>query len=222
MTVPCLISVGYILFYNSFFLCSQFSLFGNGIGPFIFSTVLLLVMDTVWGLFRYGICHYFISFITKKEPGIGSLFVGFTHSPDRTMGVAFVIALIKTIITLPYSIYGTFFADTSSITSLIIAVSAMVVCELIFYLVSLLFAPVYFILCDYPDLSLPMVFIMSFSLMTGRKCIKYLLLQLSFLPLIILAIISFGIGMIWVIPYQTASYAFFYEDLCKEFSTSES
>lgn len=222
MFLPICVSIVYILIYNTFFLCSQFSLFGNGIGPFLFSTALLLIMDTVWGLFRYGISYYFISLVTKKEPGFASFFSGFTHSPDRTLGVAFIISLIKTVITLPYTIYGTFFADVNSVSSVLIALCAMLACNLIYYLISLIFAPVYFILCDYPDLTLPMIFIMTISLMTGKKCIKFLLLQLSFLPFILLSFLSFGIGMIWVIPYQNTAYAFFYEDLCKEFSSQDS
>lgn len=55
----------------------------------------------------------------------------------------------------------------------------------------------------------------SIYLMDGHK-FDYFYLGLSFIGWIILSIMSFGIGFIWLIPYMQTTMAAFYADLKKE------
>ena len=48
--------------------------------------------------------------------------------------------------------------------------------------------------------------------MKGKK-LRLLYLEFSFLPLLLLSILSFGIGLLWLQPYMQMTYTFFFLDL---------
>ncbi|MCR4893087.1 MAG: DUF975 family protein [Lachnospiraceae bacterium] len=52
----------------------------------------------------------------------------------------------------------------------------------------------------------------SITLMKGNRA-RYLYLMVSFIGLFLLGLISFGIGMLWILPYQQATCALFYENI---------
>lgn len=72
----------------------------------------------------------------------------------------------------------------------------------------------YFILKDHPEYSIKETMIASKKMMNGYKW-KYFLLQLSFIGWGILCLFTLGIGLLWLIPYMTASMAAFYQELSK-------
>ena len=73
-----------------------------------------------------------------------------------------------------------------------------------------------YILIDYPELSTNQAINLSKRMMKGHK-FDLFFLQLSFIGWIFLSIFTLGIGLLWVIPYMTASQAAFYQDIRKEF-----
>lgn len=70
----------------------------------------------------------------------------------------------------------------------------------------------YFISVDHPEMDWRACLSESERLMTGKK-MKLFLLDLSFIGWIILGALAFGIGTLWVIPYQSTARACFYEDV---------
>ncbi len=70
----------------------------------------------------------------------------------------------------------------------------------------------FFILADNPDMKPMDAIDKSMEMMNGYK-MKYFLLSLLFSLLIILSIILAFIPLIWLIPYMSATYAAFYEDI---------
>lgn len=72
-----------------------------------------------------------------------------------------------------------------------------------------------FILEEYPELSAWEASSRSRELMQGHK-FDYLCLLLSFLGWILLGIVTFGIGFLWVYPYIVAATVGFYDDLKRE------
>ena len=72
-----------------------------------------------------------------------------------------------------------------------------------------------YILVEHPEMSVNKAIDESIYLMDGHK-FDYFYLALSFIGWIILSIMSFGIGFIWLIPYMQTTMAAFYADLKKE------
>ena len=67
---------------------------------------------------------------------------------------------------------------------------------------------------DYPDLSASDIVKRSVKIMKGKK-LQLFYLQLSFLPLYLVAILSFGVGLLWVLPYRNTAFTLFYLDVMK-------
>ncbi|MCP9329308.1 DUF975 family protein [Liquorilactobacillus satsumensis] len=67
---------------------------------------------------------------------------------------------------------------------------------------------------DTDDLSYLDYITKSRQLMDGHK-MDFFLLKLSFIGWDILAVLTFGIGFIWLTPYQTATYVAFYKDIAQ-------
>lgn len=73
----------------------------------------------------------------------------------------------------------------------------------------LAYSQYYFVLRDHPEYSITEAITESRKLMDGYKW-KYFLLNLSFIGWSILAILTLGIGFLWLIPYISTSLATFY------------
>ena len=71
---------------------------------------------------------------------------------------------------------------------------------------------VFFMLVDNPYASIRGTFRRSKELMEGNK-LRLLYLQLSFLGFYLLAVLSCGIGLLWLMPYMQQTMVSFYLDV---------
>lgn len=72
------------------------------------------------------------------------------------------------------------------------------------------YAMVFYILADNPDMGVFEIIGESKRMMTGNK-MKYFLLQLSFIGWLVLAMLTFGLGFVVLLPYLVATSVAFYE-----------
>ncbi|MGB5988479.1 MAG: DUF975 family protein [Marinifilaceae bacterium] len=79
-------------------------------------------------------------------------------------------------------------------------------------IVFLMFSQAFYILADNKEISVIDTLRESERIMKGYK-LKYLGLCLRFIPLIILSIVTLGIGFLWLIPYMHISSAKFYDNI---------
>ena len=82
-------------------------------------------------------------------------------------------------------------------------------------ILALAYAMVPFILVEHPEYSVQETLKASREMMAGHK-FDYFYLMLSFIGWILLAILSLGIGFIWLWPYMMTTSAAFYNDLKEE------
>lgn len=216
MAVPALATILFAFSKYIFQFCQELGIIGASFPAFIFYTVLSVAVSTAWGIFKYGLHRFYISFVTKKETNIANLFAGFRESTETILAASLVLSIISVICYAPFYIYGFFFAEMN-ITGICISVGLYLLCGLLNNLISIILFPIYFIICDHPGVSFTTAFIISFTMMSFKKWFKFLRLQISFIPLLILSYMSFGIGFLWVLPYVYTSYTYFYEDLCEDY-----
>lgn len=69
-----------------------------------------------------------------------------------------------------------------------------------------------YILIDNPELSANQAINLSIKMMKGHK-LDLFILHLSFIGWIFLGIVTFGVGLLWVMPYMMTAQAAFYEDV---------
>ena len=83
---------------------------------------------------------------------------------------------------------------------------------------SISYAMMPFIMRENPDMTGEQAICRSMQMMEGHK-MDYFLLNLSFIGWALLAILTLGIGLIWLYPYMYTSYAAFYEEVKKDYET---
>ena len=221
MLVPCLVTFFFFSTRNTFEFLMQLGILGRDLFAFFFYVALSIAIYTVFGLVRFGITHYFLSFVTTKKASPISLFAGLGRSRETVIATSLMLTLISLLLQLPYLIYS-FFFSVNTVQSLLVSLGLFLIGNIIMYFIEAYLAPIYFVICDNPDARLPMVIVMTLSLMNRKQFFRYIGLQISFIPLYLLGILSFGIGLLWVVPYAYTSYAYFYENLCENYIKANS
>ena len=79
-------------------------------------------------------------------------------------------------------------------------------------ILALCYSQVPFVLKDHPELSAVQAMKKSREMMRGHK-FDYFWLSLSFLGWILLACLTLGLALIWLLPYMVQTLAVFYEDV---------
>ena len=83
----------------------------------------------------------------------------------------------------------------------------------------LVFSQCFYLMLDFPDYSAEQLLRSSMQVMRGHKG-RLFYLHVSFLPLLLLALLSCGVGMLWIRPYMQMTYTCFFLDLMNPGKTS--
>lgn len=130
--------------------------------------------------------------------------------------VAIVLLVLAMVVGIPMiAVSATSYGST---TTALIGTIVMVV-GMIGYFVAIIWAAIrglyyslaMFILKDHPELTGKEIVEKSKEYMTGNRW-KYVCLSLSFIGWALLASLTLGIGMLWLIPYMQVALVVFYED----------
>ena len=137
------------------------------------------------GHLTLGLAIYFLKFFRHEEANLNLLFEGF-----KNYGNVLVTYLL-------YSIYILLWTLLFIIPGIIAQMK---------------YSQVWFIMAEDHEISGNDALKKSKEMMDGFK-MQYFLLALSFIGWILLAMLTCGIGLLWVVPYMQTSYAKFYEAL---------
>ena len=182
----------------------------------IISSVLIYLVSqltgAVMGVFNTGIALYFLNISCGRKAKISHLFYGFKHIFKRSLTVSAVITLLNTLCLLPYNVFLILYQNNPSTRWLICTAVSFVLGALIYLPFALGLSQCHFLLLDFPKYSGSEVLRLSMKIMKGKKR-RLFLLQLSFLPLHLLGLLSFGIGSLWITPYTNMTMALYFLDI---------
>ena len=157
------------------------------------------------------------------HPTFNDTLLAFRYDPSKAVGLCLVIGLIDIICSLPLS-YALTDLMIDSLSAFQGGTLSSLLRSLGYVLAGALFTMVLRVIFAYPFSQALMLYIdhqeysgteclmKSRELMRGQ-IIRYLTLEVSFLGYLALAILSLGVGLIWVIPYINVTRANFYMDL---------
>lgn len=198
------------------------------------SVLISFLISLFVGILQYGLYSMYLNRQFDQPVRSADLYRGFREQPDRIIKVQAVFAAVEAVAMLPLQVYS--FRSSSRLSqqlaeagqsynmsliwsSLLADLLPMLLLYLLGYAivlyVNIQFAPIWFLMLDFPELSERQLFETSLRLMNKRK-LQYFLLQLSFLPLYLLSLLSFGIASLWVMAWHYSSNAAFYKELLKE------
>ena len=187
------------------------SYFGILIG-FIISFILTL-FGTILGV---GQCSFYLNVACEQPYQFSDLFTGFKIHPDKTIITQVLIQLltalplVPAIVVMVMAVYANEMIMLFLLGCLLLILGTGISCW-----ITLKFSQVYFLLLDVPDYSAIDLLKMSWKLMKGNAG-RLLYIQVSFIPMTLAGLLSFGIGLLFVQPYQNMTYTLFYLDLIQQ------
>lgn len=195
--------------------------FATSLCIYLVQYVLIQISYVLCGVFNTGSSLFFLNLASGRAANISDLFYGFQHMFKKSLRISLVTTLLNSLCMLPYDIFSFLATENSYGKWLVYALIAWIIGMLIYIPIALNLSQSYFLLLDFPSRSPREILRLSIRIMKGRKR-KLFLLQLSFLPLLFLGVLSFGMGNLWITPYMNMTMALYFLDIMKPASSKES
>ncbi len=180
----------------------------------------VIVVSIISTVLYAGIARIQLNLMRGEKFSIGYVFGEFRHRPDRYI----VAALLKIVISLFCYLPGLVFyilavlniEESIFLVYMMVSIVAMIVGMIldIFFRIKLMLST--YLLVDNENLSAVNSFKDSFDFMNGHV-LRAVYIYLSFIPMTILTILTFGLGGLWVQPYMEGTFVNFYLDVIGEF-----
>ena len=169
------------------------------------------------GVFQTGITLFFLNSACNRPATIANLFYGYKYLFKKSLAISATLVLLNTICTLPFDIcYFLLRAGKGDAAFLVILCILFLLIGMSIYVpLALGLSQSYYLLLDFPQYSATELMKLSFRIMKGHKW-ELFCLQLSFLPLALLCMLSFGIGNLWLAPYMNMTHTLYFLDLMQE------
>lgn len=199
-----------------------------------------MISGTLAGMLDAGTCCLFLKLYCGRPIAVSDLFYAFNHQTRTCIGLSFLISLMAAVPLLPVQFFSLQFsrimestglaaissdiaAETAAlppeaISSLTLALFCFTPALILITILSLVYSQAYYLMLDFPSYSVKELLKKSRLLMRGHKG-RLFYIQVCFLPLFLLGILTCGIGMLWIAPFISAVQTEFYLDLVtKRFS----
>ena len=197
---------------------------GKSVLEVILGQVFVFVVSLIAIVFSTGYSYMMLNMSRGREFSLGNLLYMFHNQPDRVLIVAFVMALLSTVsqISVYLAVYLTEPGSTlqAEMNWMYMIMGVMLFSVVLNVLITALFALSFYLLADNPQMGGVESLKESRRLMKGHVW-DYLMLQLSFAPMLIVSLPLMGIPLLWVLPYMEASETAFYRDILGEFDEPE-
>lgn len=179
----------------------------------LFSLVINFIAILFESILQVGQYSFYLNIACGQPYQFLDLFTGFKICPDKiiiTQVITFLITflpLLPAIIVFVVSAYS-----YNMVTIFLLGCILLILGTILSCWIGLRFSQVHYLLLDFPDYSSTELLKLSWKLMKGNAG-RLFYLSISFLPLTLIGVLSFGIGLLFVQPYQSMTYSLFYLDL---------
>lgn len=190
----------------------------TSLAEFLILTACTTLVSIFAGVFQTGITLFYLNFACNRPAMIANLFYGFKYLFKKSLGISAALILLNMVCTLPYDVCY-FLLRTgkgyNSVTMAVLCIVLMAVGMCIYIPLALGLSQSYYLLLDFPQYSATELMKLSLRIMKGHKW-ELFCLQLSFLPLGLLCLLSFGIGTLWLVPYMNMTNTLYFLDLMQQ------
>lgn len=176
-------------------------------------TLASLIISLLSIVLSCGLVYMHLNLARGKEVKFNDLFFFFKERPDRFILSGLMLAGIMLVLMLPAIVIT--IATTALDNWLAITIVAWIITLAIVLVASYTYGLIYFLLIDNPDMGYIEIFKESRRLMKGNKG-RMFYIGLSFIGFNLLALLSFGLGLLWVAPYMSQTNVELYLDIIGE------
>ena len=184
----------------------------EGLVWFIISLLVNLIIAALTGVFQTGLTYMFLSIACGRPTSRANLFYGFRECYEVSLKISFVHALLQFVCMTPAQILLLIAATSLDTKDIMIAVAAYVIGLVVYIPMYIFISQCYYLILDFPNMTATEALRTSIKLMK-KNFGRMLYLWFSFIPLSFLCILTCGIGLLWLTPYQKMTYTYFYLDI---------
>ncbi|WMC93712.1 DUF975 family protein [Kineothrix sp. MB12-C1] len=178
------------------------------------------IISLFTGIFSSGLAFFYLKIACGQPVSVSDIFFGFRLHPDKALLIQLVLTAASYLCTVPALIFQWLYFNGGNVFYMLFMSISFVIGTAILIFVSLLFSQAFYLLQDFPEYQTKELLKMSRHMMKGHKG-RLFYIELSFIPLFLLGILSCCIAFLWIIPYMNATMANFYMDLVKNQSPSQ-
>ncbi|WP_238883160.1 DUF975 family protein [Clostridium sp. YIM B02551] len=186
------------------------------------NTGLIMILSLlVAGAIRFGLTRFNLNLIRDTKPRVEDIFSGFKKYL-KTFLINLLLYIFRflwgLLLALPIIVFVIIFVisviknDDVSVAAVVLLYLGILASVIVLQIFLSRYAMAFYIFNDNDEIDVMDSLNMSIELMVGKK-IKFFLMQLSFIGWGILAVLSCGIGFLWLIPYMKATEACFYQEI---------
>ncbi len=209
----------------------SFSINMTTITGVIIYNVAIILFQLIFMIFTVGCVKQTLDISSGKKARINTMFYGFTHHPNKSIGITLLVGLYVFGVIILFLISGVVLSVVLSFLNAETNLfgTGMIICYfvilyflflLVIYAATLRYSLVYFLLADYEEYSCIQIMKLSSSLMKGNK-FRLFGLYFSFIGMFLLGMLSCGIGFLWIQPYIQVTMAEFYLSITAEKSPTQ-
>lgn len=190
----------------------------TSIASMVMDYLINFILTILSAVFMVGQCSFYLKLSCGQPVSFQDLFEGFKVYPEKTVISQLLLQILLSIPLIPgfilaWEIAGSIDPTFQTLPTYNATTFWLTIAGYVIYIwLTLMFSQTRYILLDFPDLSAMDLLKKSRQLMKGNKG-RLFLLDLSFLPLSLLSILSFGIGFLFLLPYMYMTHTLFYLDL---------
>jgi len=185
----------------------------TNIVSFVFDLILLAV-NIILGVMNAGLALFFLNAACRQPYSVNDLFYAFKNDSRKALGISAANMLLNAICLWPSQYLLQHYLNTQESQWLTYTLIALVVGLCVYVPISLGISLSFYLMFDFPQYTAWDTLALSWKLMQGHR-MRLFYVQLSFIPLMLLCICSFGIGFLWLEPYMQMTYVQFFLDLMK-------
>ena len=173
------------------------------------------LVNMVYYLFLAGVMRTYLRIYRRETVDFKGLFFAFGQHPEPLAAYSVLQFILQSAASYGFFYALSLFLDTYSAKTAALTVLAVLAGAVLLAFIQAWLSMIIFTYCDHPELSAVRLIRRGLSLMRGNV-LEFLLLELSFIGLLLLGILSLGIGLLFVRPYVYAAKARFYLREIKE------
>ena len=178
----------------------------------LFSIIVFVVLGICAKMLRIGLSCIFLRLHFKRDVKISDLFCAFSGKSDTAVQCCAFLSLIELLPVFPLL---ALLSAGSALNRAVYIVLLILFSLATFFgvlFIRIRYAPHSYLLLDFPELPAGTLIRGSSRMMQGHR-MRLFKLYLSFLPLYLLGVLSFGVARLWVSCYSHSAEAAFYRDL---------
>lgn len=197
---------------------------GNSMFDLVMSQIFSLIISVVMSVFSAGVYYMFLNVSRGKKTSMQDVTYLFYHHPDRIIVVSLIVTVVQYLLMLPSMIMN-YRMDVSAnllevLQQSLLVSLVMFVGIVVAQLVTMPIAFGYYLLIDDVEMNATDALKKSMQMMKGNYG-RYIYMQLSFLGLMILGVLTLYVGFIWIMPYMQMTEIEFYREILGELDESE-